>query len=166
MLTRSTRVVETVAALLGGDVLHYHSKILSKEPQSGGVWNWHQDYGYWYKDYFMLPHMATAYFSVDAQTRANGCLKVLRGSHEIGRVDHWMLGDQQGADPERVEQALSRYEVVHCEMEAGDAVFFHALTLHASEGNHSDHRRLALASCFTREDNVQWKDAYLPCFRV
>ena len=34
--------------LLRGEVLHYHSTILSKEPATGGTWNWHQDYGYWY----------------------------------------------------------------------------------------------------------------------
>ena len=47
--TRSTRVMGSMAALLGGPVVHYHSKVLAKQPQSGGVWNWHQDYGYWYK---------------------------------------------------------------------------------------------------------------------
>ena len=47
MLTRSQRVVETVETMLGGPVLHYHSKNLVKYPEEGGVWNWHQDYGYW-----------------------------------------------------------------------------------------------------------------------
>ena len=44
-LTRSRRVVETVEAMMGGPVLHYHSKNLVKYPEEGGVWNWHQDYG-------------------------------------------------------------------------------------------------------------------------
>merc|ERR1712013_810692 len=70
----------------------------------------------------------------------------------------------QGADEERVELARQRYEEVYCEMDAGDAVFFDALTLHSSEGNHSDERRLAFASAFTRADNVQIRDAYIPCF--
>ena len=112
--------------------------------------------------------MATAWFAVDAATRANGCLKVLRGSHRLGRLEHWTKGDQQGADEERVALALasSAYEEVHCEMSAGDACFFHALTLHSSEGNFSDDRRLAFASAFTRADNVQFRDAYIPCFPV
>lgn len=41
-LTRSRRVVETVEKMLGGPVLHYHSKNLVKYPEEGGVWNWHQ----------------------------------------------------------------------------------------------------------------------------
>eukprot|EP01043_Picozoa_sp_COSAG02_P024596 COSAG02_NODE_1350_length_13120_cov_4.275555_6_plen_143_part_00 len=41
-LTRSRRVVETVEQMLGGSILHYHSKNLVKYPEEGGVWNWHQ----------------------------------------------------------------------------------------------------------------------------
>ena len=43
MLTRSRQVVETAEAILGGPVLHYHSKNLVKYPEEGGVWNWHQE---------------------------------------------------------------------------------------------------------------------------
>ena len=43
MLTRARRVVEACEDLLGGPVLHYHSKNLVKYPEEGGVWNWHQD---------------------------------------------------------------------------------------------------------------------------
>ena len=183
LLTRSRRVVGAMQRLLSvhgdeeegedgegaragarAEVLHYHSKTLRKDPAAGGVWNWHQDYGYWYKDFFLAPHMATAWFAVDDSTRENGCLKVLRGSHALGRLDHWAKGDQQGADEERVELARQRHEEVYCEMGAGDCCFFHALTLHSSEGNFSSKRRLAFASAFTRADNVQFRDAYIPCF--
>lgn len=79
MLTRSRRVVETVEAMLGGEIVHYHSKNLVKYPEEGGVWNWHQDYGYWYKDFFLTPDMLTAYFAIDRQTMDNGCIKLLKG---------------------------------------------------------------------------------------
>eukprot|EP00746_Dinoflagellata_sp_MGD_P122915 gnl/MRDRNA2_/MRDRNA2_57676_c0_seq1.p1 gnl/MRDRNA2_/MRDRNA2_57676_c0~~gnl/MRDRNA2_/MRDRNA2_57676_c0_seq1.p1 ORF type:complete len:333 (+),score=65.07 gnl/MRDRNA2_/MRDRNA2_57676_c0_seq1:77-1075(+) len=166
LLTRSRRVVSTMQQLLGGEIAHYHSKIMSKEPRSGGAWNWHQDYGYWYKDYFLAPHMATAYFAVDPQTLENGCLRLLRGSTQLGRIDHWSVGEQQGADPERIDLARELYEDVPCELNSGDVVFFHSLTIHGSTGNVSDTRRLAFASAFTRVDNIQWRDAYIPCFRV
>ena len=39
----------------------------------------------------------------------------------------------------------------------------HALTLHSSRGNFSKDRRLVFASCYTRDNNVQWKDPYIPC---
>ncbi len=30
-------------------------KLMEKEPQVGGAWEWHQDYGYWYKNEFLFP---------------------------------------------------------------------------------------------------------------
>eukprot|EP00051_Salpingoeca_urceolata_P019242 m.278489 g.278489 ORF g.278489 m.278489 type:complete len:214 (+) comp19382_c0_seq13:591-1232(+) len=132
----------------------------------GGQWNWHQDYGYWYKDYFLTPDMLTVFLAVDHCTPENGCMTVLKGSHLMGRVDHWSKGDQQGADLERVGWAKQRYEEVICELHPGDCLFFHSNLLHASPGNYSEHRRMALGSSFTRDDNVQLKDAYIPCHPV
>ena len=87
LLVRSQRVVGAMEKLLARpmadearcDVVHYHSKTLNKEPNRGGVWNWHQDYGYWYKDFFLTPDMLTAYFAIDRQTMDNGCIKLLKG---------------------------------------------------------------------------------------
>ena len=54
-LTRSERIVNSIAALLDSDapVCHFHSKLMQKEPKVGGAWEWHQDYGYWYKNQFI-----------------------------------------------------------------------------------------------------------------
>ena len=46
-----------------------------------------------------------------------------------------------------------RLPVVPCELEPGDAVFFHANTLHRSAQNHSPHRRWTLICCYNRVDN-------------
>ena len=69
--------------------------------------------------------MLTAFIAVDRCDTENGCLKVyismslcdllnnhtlfprtqvLRGSHKAGRINHIRVGDQVGADLERVEQ--------------------------------------------------------------
>ena len=32
--------------------------------------------------------MMTAYFAIDRQTMANGCIKLLKGSNHLGRIDH------------------------------------------------------------------------------
>ena len=39
------------------------------------------------------------------------------------------MGEQQGATASRVEAAKAKHPLVHAEMEAGDCIFFHALTL-------------------------------------
>ena len=34
--------------LLGWDeIYHYSSKLMMKQPNVGGAFQWHQDYGYW-----------------------------------------------------------------------------------------------------------------------
>ena len=57
--------------------------------------------------------------------------QVLAGSHHMGRVDHFLMGGQSGADPGRVEMAKKfGCQHLHVEMEPGDALFFHSNLLH------------------------------------
>ncbi|MDF1824579.1 MAG: phytanoyl-CoA dioxygenase family protein [Verrucomicrobiales bacterium] len=43
MVARAMRVVDTVEQLIGGEVYHYHSKMILKDARTGGAWAWHQD---------------------------------------------------------------------------------------------------------------------------
>src|SRR5579872_6794754 len=110
-IVRSRRIVETMEKLLGGEVYHYHHKMILKEPYVGGAWAWHQDYGYWYNNGCLFPDLASCMIAVDRATKENGCLQVLRGSHLMGRIDHGKVGDQTGADPERVQAARERMDL-------------------------------------------------------
>ena len=38
-------------------------------------------------------------------------MQVLRGSHELGRIDHVLTGEQAGADMERVAEIQKRLEL-------------------------------------------------------
>lgn len=154
---RSARIVDSMEAVLGGPVAFYHSKLTLKKPRVGGAWEWHQDYGYWQKSGFLYPHMASVFIAVDASTRANGCLQVLRGSHRLGRVEHGTVAGQIGADHEIVAQAMKVMELVHVEMAPGDALFFHCNTLHASGRNDSERSRNIFLSCYNRADNAPFK---------
>lgn len=161
-IARSRRVVETMAALLGDEVYHYHHKLILKEPRVGGAWEWHQDYGYWYNNGCLLPDMGSCLIAIDPATKANGCLQVLRGSHHIGRINHLTTGDQTGADPERVAVALQRFERVYVELNAGDAVFFHANLLHRSDQNRSNDPRWALICCYNTRRNDPYCESRHP----
>ncbi len=156
-IVRSQRVAGTMTHLLGDEVYHYHHKMMLKEPRVGGAWEWHQDYGYWYSNGCLYPDMASCLIAVDRATRANGCLQVLRGSHTLGRVDHTTTGDQKGADPVRVVEAAKRHELIYCEMEPGDALFFHGNLLHCSSKNESEDPRWSLICCY----NTKHNDPYL-----
>ncbi|MGI9423823.1 MAG: phytanoyl-CoA dioxygenase family protein [Hyphomicrobiaceae bacterium] len=160
---RSHKMVDTMEDLLGGEVYHYHSKITAKEPREGGAWEWHQDYGYWYNNGCLFPFMASAMIALDKCTKSNGCLQVLKGSHHLGRIDHGLLdGDQVGADLRRVEEAKRHLELVYCEMDPGDVLFFHCNTLHRSDQNRSDDRRWTLICCYNAARNDPYLEHHHP----
>ncbi|MBL8817995.1 MAG: phytanoyl-CoA dioxygenase family protein [Planctomyces sp.] len=169
-IVQAEPLVHAMEAFLGDEVYHYHHKMILKEPRIGGAWTWHQDYGYWYNNGCLFPHMASCMFAVDRATRENGCLQVIRGSHHMGRIDHLKRGDQTGADMERVDAALQRMELVYVEMEPGSAVLFHGNTLHRSDQNHSEHPRWAFICCYNTRSNDPYKDGrhprYIPLRRV
>jgi ectoine hydroxylase len=162
MIARSHCVVDAMELLLGGEVYHYHSKMMLKEPRVGGAWEWHQDYGYWYQNGCLYPDMASCMIAVDRASKENGCLQVLRGSHRIGRIEHGRFGGQNGADPERVQVAMKRLDLVFCEMEPGTGLFFHANLLHCSSPNNSDSPRWSLICCYNAASNDPYRESHHP----
>ena len=161
-IVRSARIVRTIERLLADEVYHYHHKLILKEPRTGGAWAWHQDYGYWYSNGCLFPDMASCMIAVDQATRENGCLQVLKGSHHLGRIDHGQVGDQTGADPERVAAARERLELVYCDLDPGGAIFFHANLLHRSDQNKSDRPRWAFICCYNTRRNDPYKESRHP----
>lgn len=162
MFARSRRLVDSMEKLLGGEVYHYHSKMILKDPRTGGAWAWHQDYGYWYHFGCLYPLMASAMVAVDKATKENGCLQVIKGSHKLGRIDHALTGDQAGADQEHVDAALERLELVYCELEPGDVVFFDGNVLHRSDQNRSDNARWAMVIAYNAARNDPYKKGQHP----
>src|SRR6185437_5889867 len=125
MAARCARMVDTMEALLGGPVYHFQSKLTAKEPFVGGAWEWHQDYGYWYHNGCIFPHLASCQVALDRSGTENGCLNMVQASHLLGRIDHVPVpGEGQNvADPARMKHILERLKVVPCELEPGDEVF-------------------------------------------
>ena len=160
-LTRSERMVHRVAQLVDSDapVCHFHSKLMQKEPRVGGAWEWHQDYGYWYKNQFMFPdQLISVMVALTVANKENGCLQVIKGSHKLGRVNHGFAGEQVGADMEMVNHALKTMELVYVELQPGDTLFFHSNILHRSEANLSEKPRWSLISCYNSLSNPAYND--------
>jgi phytanoyl-CoA hydroxylase len=161
LLTRSNRMIASVNELLEGDspVCHFHSKLMQKEPKVGGAWEWHQDYGYWYKNEFLLPEqMMSVMIAITDANKSNGCLQVIKGSHKMGRIEHGFAGEQVGASQHYVDLALKTMELAYVEIKAGDALFFHSNILHRSEANPSDTARWSLISVYNRAANIPYNE--------
>jgi ectoine hydroxylase-related dioxygenase (phytanoyl-CoA dioxygenase family) len=160
-LTRSKKIVSSVAQLLDSEapVCHFHSKLMQKEPKVGGAWEWHQDYGYWYKNQFMFPdQLMSVMVALTAANKENGCLQVIKGSHKLGRVNHGFSGEQVGADMTMVNNALQTMELIYSELQPGDALFFHSNLLHRSEANLSDYPRWSIISCYCSQSNLAYNE--------
>src|SRR5438270_4259603 len=163
LLTRSKRMVASVDKLMDGTaaVCHFHSKLMQKEPKVGGAWEWHQDYGYWYKNEFLFPdQMISVMIAITKANKENGCLQVIRGSHKMGRVEHGFSGEQVGASQHYVDLALKTMELVYVELDPGDALIFHSNLLHRSEANLSQQSRWSLISVYNRSSNIPYNEPY------
>jgi len=161
VISRTDKIAGTMETLLGGEeVYHYHTKLMMKEPRTGGAHQWHQDYGYWYQYGNLTPNMGSVFMPVDRCTRQNSCLQILVGSHKMGRINHVQIGDQAGADLDRVELAKEKFAHKYVEMEPGDVLFFHSNLLHTSDQNKSDMRRYAMISAYNQAQNSPKNEHY------
>ena len=153
------RIVKPMEEYLGDEVYHYHSKIIWKKPGDGGF-DWHQDYGYWYHNACLYPDMGSCFIMLDRATKENGCLKVLKGSHKVGRIGHGVSDTpEQTADMERITELEKRHESVYITAEPGDVLFFHANLLHSSDENKSSESRRTLIVCFNTKSNNPYKES-------
>ena len=161
-LARSEKVVNSISQLLESDspVCHFHSKLLQKKPRIGGAWEWHQDYGYWYKNQFMFPNqLISIMVALSLANKENGCIQFIKGSHKLGRLNHGFKGEQVGADMEMVNNALKTMEIVYSELNAGDALIFHSNILHRSAANLSENPRWSIISCYCSQSNLAYNES-------
>ena len=57
-----------------------------------------------------------------------------------------------------VNNALRTLELIYCELEPGDALFFHSNLLHRSEANLSDYPRWSIISCYNAQSNLAYNE--------
>ena len=143
--------------LIGPEVAIYRSMFMNKPAGKGTVLPWHQDGGrIWRLDGQPL---LTLWLALDPATRANGCVRVVPGSHHLGLLSeygHTITADQQRlhCQPERCEDLL---------LEAGELVLLHNLVLHASDTNTSGQPRRAFSVCLM-DASIRTTDRDQPAF--
>jgi len=154
VLPRIARIVDNAEALLGEECYHWHSKILKKDPFDEGTVDWHQDCAFWYQNGCLFPHFATCTVAITENTKENGCIQMVKGSHLTSRFDMARGTQAVFADPQRVKETLKRLEVVDCEMNPGDVMFFHGNTLHCSGPNLTGTQRTVIHCHYNAVSNA------------
>jgi ectoine hydroxylase-related dioxygenase (phytanoyl-CoA dioxygenase family) len=134
----------------------YHDHMLTKEPGTRQPTPWHQD-----QPYYNIEGRQNASFwiPVDPVNRES-TLELVAGSH----LGPWLMPrsfmDAQAkwfpegtlADLPNIEAAREKFPILGWELEPGDAVCFHMLTLHGARGVTGGHRRRVFSVRFLGDD--------------
>ncbi len=134
-------VVERVAALLGPDLLLWHSRIFDKPAGSGRV-PWHQDMPFWQIE---PDTCVSAWIAIDRADAGNSCVEVIPGSHRTKAPHVASEGTgrfRQMVDPAFVAEAAK----VTIELDPGEFILFDRWLVHGSPPNSSGRRRLGVAA--------------------
>jgi hypothetical protein len=132
-------VRERVAGLIGPDLLLWRLHFWNKGPGALEI-PWHQDWNYWPLEPAVI---VSAWVAVDRVTRDNACVQLIPGSHREMRQHVPSPGTafDKKADVTGVDLSTK----VDMELEPGQFFLFNERTLHHSEVNRSDRRRLGFA---------------------
>jgi ectoine hydroxylase-related dioxygenase (phytanoyl-CoA dioxygenase family) len=122
---------DIAAELVGGAVKFYHSKLNFKSPEGGAEIGWHQDWP-------VFPHTNTNLVALsvplNASRAGNGCLRTIAGSHKGGARSHWSDGQYTlNCNPSMTDAELA--QALDSELDPGDIVAHHGLTVHGSGVN-------------------------------
>jgi ectoine hydroxylase-related dioxygenase (phytanoyl-CoA dioxygenase family) len=142
-MVRDPRIVDPVEDLLGPDILCFGTSFISKSGRDERYVSWHQDATHW----GLTSAMAiTAWVAFTASNRANGCVRVLPGTHK-SVLKHENMTDENNmlGRKEFVVEAVDETQAVDLALEPGEMSLHHALIVHGSETNRSGDRRLGFA---------------------
>jgi len=133
-------ILERMTSLYGPDLLLWRTHFFVKEPGAKEI-PWHQDFNTLPIE---PPIIISAWIAVDSVTQENSCLQIVPGSHRkviphVKATSDMAFGHM--CDPNFIDQ--NNY--VNLEMQPGEFVLFNERTLHHSEANRSNKRRIGLA---------------------
>jgi len=147
-------------ALLGlPAVTFFYDQLFVKEAGALVPTPWHHDLTFWPVE---GEQIVSLWMPLDAVSRATSGLEYVRGSHRWNKrfkavspdYNEYLLGTDL-EDPPDIDGNRDAYDLVSWDMEPGDVLAFHPLTVHGSSGNSSlTTRRRALATRWLGDDVV------------
>ncbi|TFZ05921.1 phytanoyl-CoA dioxygenase family protein [Ramlibacter henchirensis] len=141
------------------EVRFFYDQMFVKEPGTDAPTPWHQDLSFWP---IRGEQVCSFWMPMDPVTRENSGLLYVKGSHKwpqrfkaVSPDYVAALIDDEMDDIPDINADPSKYDLGDWDMQPGDILMFHPLTLHGSFGNSSrTRRRRALALRWTGDDVV------------
>lgn len=133
---------------------NHHNCVMTKAPRFSTATAWHRDLRYWS---FETPHLVNAWLALGDEHPANGCMRLLPGSHRL-KLNSERFDEAQFLredDPDNAELIAS---AVEAELAPGDVLFFHAGLFHAAGANTTDERKLAVVTSYFGRGNAPIPD--------
>ncbi len=143
---------EIIAQLLETNRVNlFYDQVFTKEPGTAAPTPWHNDLPYWP---IRGPGVVTFWLALDHIVADSGALELIAGSH---RWDRWFQPFQAALDggvagtypttdsyfeplPD-FDADRDNLEILRWEMNPGDVIVFHGLTVHGARGNISSSKR-------------------------
>jgi hypothetical protein len=133
-------ILERMAGILGPDLVLWRSNFFVKEP-GGKEIPWHQDYNYWP----IKPEInCTAWMAIDPVTVENSCPRLIPGSHRVA-LEHVKAGQEMSFQEMVNPRFIDESKAINMELKPGEFFLFNEKTLHQSNPNRSNKRRMGLA---------------------
>lgn len=149
----SPRVREWMQAYFGGDVLMsraHHNCVMTKHPRYGSLTGWHRDVRYWS---FQRDDLVSVWLALGREEIDNGALWFVPGSHALS-LDARQFDAAKFFRADEPGNAGIIGAGVSPVLEPGDAVFFHAKTLHSAGKNQSEQVKFSLVYTYHAVSNV------------
>jgi chlorinating enzyme len=150
---RNSDILDMVAQLIGEDIALWNSSFFAKPARNGIRTPWHQDGEYW-----PIRPLATctAWLAIDDSTPENGCLRVIRGSHQSRRLHaHHTASDKDVTLTQELdEDEYNPDDAVDIVLRAGQVSLHDVYLLHGSEANTSDKPRRGMTMRFMPTTSV------------
>ena len=143
-LVHHPRILDAVEDVLGADILCWGTSLFVKNARDPHYVSWHQDSTYWGLD---KPDVVTAWVALSPATRASGCMKMLPGSHTCEQIPHrdTLAEDNLLTRGQEIAVEVDESKGRYIELAPGEVSLHHVRTVHASEPNGSDDRRIGVA---------------------
>ena len=140
-LASHEKVLDVVEKVIGPEILVDGNLVFYKPPHDAGYASWHQDsvYSGWH-----LTPSVSAWIALTVSEPANGCMRVIPGTHKQGVLEHDNIQDPNLLNKrgERLRMDVAESQAVDVVLKPGEMSLHHTNIVHGSNANTSDGPRI------------------------
>jgi ectoine hydroxylase-related dioxygenase (phytanoyl-CoA dioxygenase family) len=140
------RILDEIEQLVGPDILCVTSVIWVKNPRDGMIATWHQDSAY---AGFDPGEGHLTWTAITPSTRDNGCVRFVPGTHRepLRQHDETFAADNM-LSRGQVIRDVDEARAISAELAPGQFSIHHERTIHGSDANASDQRRIGFSGVY------------------